>query len=95
MRAAICLSAGFLLAQVACMPVVAQVRTTQTTEASSTAANTAQARSQADETDRQIQQMWGLNAEEMRRAKVLAPGRGRISPSRSSRRWRSWAFTRA
>jgi hypothetical protein len=74
MRAAICLSTGFLLAQVAGIPVSAQVRTTQTAEGSSTAANTAQVRSQADDTDRQVQQMWGLNAEEMRRAKVLALG---------------------
>lgn len=58
----------------ALQPAMAQVRATQTVEASSTAATSAQARAQQDDTERQIQQMWGLSQEEMRRAKILAQG---------------------
>lgn len=63
-------------ASVLATPVIAsaQVRTVRTTEASSTPVATPQARAQLDETARTVQQMWGLTAEEMQRAKILALG---------------------
>lgn len=57
-----------------CLPLQAQLRTARTAEASSTAGATGQAHTQTDETARQIQQMWGLSADEMQRAQVLSLG---------------------
>lgn len=64
-------SALYLLAP---LSVLGQVRTARTAEVSSTPVATPQARSQVDETARTVQQMWGLSAEEMQRAKILALG---------------------
>ncbi|KGH27295.1 integrating conjugative element protein [Comamonas testosteroni] len=52
----------------------AQLRTGRTAEASSLPSTTQQGRSQLDETARAVQQMWGLTADEMQRAKVLSLG---------------------
>ncbi len=66
-------------------PALAQVRTGRTAEASSTASTSSTSRTQADSTDLQVQQIWGLTAEEMRRAKVLALGpRGSFSVDKLS-----------
>lgn len=63
----------------------AQVRTGRTAEASSTASTSSASRTQADTTDLQVQQIWGLTAEEMRRARVLALGpRGSFSVDKLS-----------
>lgn len=67
------------------VPAAAQVRTARTTEGSSTAVPSEVARTHADDTDRLVQQMWGLTAEEMRRSKVLALGpRGAFSVEKIS-----------
>ncbi|WP_404299140.1 integrating conjugative element protein [Alicycliphilus denitrificans] len=63
-----------LLAALQLQPAGAQVRASQTIEASSTDAVGALARTQLDDTERHIQQMWGLSNDEMRRAKILAQG---------------------
>lgn len=65
---------AYLMLIAAMQPALAQVRASQTVEASSTAAAGAQARTLVDDTERQIQQMWGLTHEEMRRSKILAQG---------------------
>ncbi|WP_198972639.1 integrating conjugative element protein [Xylophilus sp. ASV27] len=68
---------AYLLAALAALhaaPSMGQVRTSRTAEGSSTAAITEAARTQADATDRALREMWGLSAEEMQRAKVLALG---------------------
>lgn len=63
-----------LILAAALQPALAQVRSSQTVEASSTAAAGALARTQVDDTERQVQQMWGLTNDEMRRSKILAQG---------------------
>lgn len=55
-------------------PVHSQVRTGATVEGSTQTSASSSALTQLDAADRVAQEVWGLSAEEMRRAKVLAQG---------------------
>lgn len=82
-----CLTAlTFSLAVLLCSaPVVGQVRTARTAEGQSTASPSDVSRTRADSTDLQVQQIWGLTEEEMRRSRVLALGpRGSFSVDKLS-----------
>ena len=64
----------FVLLALTSTAALAQVRTGSTVEASTQTQASTKAVSELDATDRVVQEIWGLTAEEMRRAKVLAQG---------------------